>query len=118
VRGDPPGGGAPRAYVERLFDDYAAEFDQHLVDQLGYCAPQVLVRLVLAQGRQAFDDVLDLGCGTGLCGPLLRPHARRLTGLDLSAGMLEVARERAVYDQLLQAELSEHLTRTDQSLTC
>jgi predicted TPR repeat methyltransferase len=105
--------GAPRAYVERLFDDYAADFDQHLVDRLGYQAPERLLRLVQGQGRGRFDEVLDLGCGTGLCAPLLRPLARRLTGVDLSAGMLEVARRRALYDELVQADLAQHLARTE-----
>ena len=33
-------------------------------------------------------DVLDAGCGTGLCGPLVAPYARRLVGVDLSEAML------------------------------
>jgi predicted TPR repeat methyltransferase len=54
-------------------------------------------------------DVLDAGCGTGLCGPLLAPYARRLTGIDLSPGMLAHAREKQVYDELLEGELTEYL---------
>ena len=53
--------------------------------------------------------VADLGCGTGLCGPLIRPHASRLIGVDLSAAMLAKARERAVYDELLQADIAAAL---------
>ncbi len=114
VRGGPAPASAPRAYVERLFDDYAADFDHHLVDQLGYCAPAVLLQLVLDQRYDRFDAVLDLGCGTGLCGALLRPLTRRLAGVDLSVAMLDVARGRAVYDELLQADLAEHLAQTEQ----
>ena len=44
--------------------------------------------------------ILDAGCGTGLCGPLVAPHAQRLTGVDLSAGMLAQASEKGVYDEL------------------
>jgi predicted TPR repeat methyltransferase len=54
-------------------------------------------------------DILDAGCGTGLCGPLLRPLAARLIGVDLSPAMLTRARERAVYDELVQAELTTWL---------
>src|SRR5207248_233908 len=50
-------------------------------------------------------DVLDLGCGTGLCGALLRRWARTLVGVDLSPGMLEKARERGCYDRLEQGDL-------------
>ncbi|HEX8778847.1 MAG TPA: methyltransferase domain-containing protein, partial [Rhodanobacter sp.] len=54
-------------------------------------------------------DVLDAGCGTGLCAPLLRPHARRLAGVDLSGGMVEKARQRGGYDALAVAELTAYL---------
>ncbi|MBK6472076.1 MAG: methyltransferase domain-containing protein [Betaproteobacteria bacterium] len=56
-----------------------------------------------------FDAALDLGCGTGLCGPLLRPLARHLTGLDLSAAMLGRARATGVYDRLEQADAAQFL---------
>src|SRR6476620_7898555 len=54
-------------------------------------------------------DVLDAGCGTGLCGPLFAPYARRLTGVDLSPGMLARAQERNVYDELVKGELTTYL---------
>ena len=47
-------------------------------------------------------DVLDAGCGTGLCGPLVAPYARRLAGVDLSEGMLAHAKEKNVYDELIE----------------
>jgi predicted TPR repeat methyltransferase len=62
---------------------------------------------------QPFDSALDLGCGTGLCGPLLRPLVRRLQGLDLSQPMLERAAALGVYDRLHQGELVEHLLATE-----
>jgi predicted TPR repeat methyltransferase len=51
-------------------------------------------------------DILDAGCGTGLCGALLRPYARRLEGVDLSPGMLARARSTGSYDALEEAELT------------
>jgi predicted TPR repeat methyltransferase len=54
-------------------------------------------------------DVLDAGCGTGLCGPLVAPYARRLTGVDLSERMLAQARARDVYDELVKGELTAYL---------
>ena len=53
--------------------------------------------------RRRALDVLDAGCGTGLCGPLVAPYARRLVGVDLSARMLDAGRRRdSVYDELYQ----------------
>ena len=112
-------GAAPRAYVEALFDSYADDFEQHLVGQLGYRAHAVLTAPLpgLRRGKNAaakaagkpFGAALDLGCGTGLCGPLVRPWVERLIGVDVSAAMLERARSLGVYDDLLQADLSQHL---------
>src|SRR3954471_5288505 len=96
----------PRQYVQALFDAYAGEFDTHLVQTLRYDAPEVLVQR-FAGGQ--FAHALDLGCGTGLCGPLLRPLAQRLTGVDLSQNMLVKARALGVYDALHQADVVEYL---------
>jgi predicted TPR repeat methyltransferase len=57
---------------------------------------------------------LDAGCGTGLCGPLIAPYVSRLTGVDLSAGMLAKAHGRGVYDELVKGELTAYLaSQTD-----
>jgi len=103
---------APRAYVQALFDDYADGFDQHLVDVLGYQAHRQLITRLAGLQSQPFDSALDLGCGTGLCGPLLRPIVQQLTGVDLSQAMLDQAAARGVYDRLLKADLVEHLQHT------
>jgi predicted TPR repeat methyltransferase len=53
--------------------------------------------------------VLDLGCGTGLLGAALAPAAATITGVDLSAEMLERAATRGIYAQLAKAEMVEYL---------
>ncbi|MGQ3054788.1 MAG: tetratricopeptide repeat protein [Roseateles sp.] len=96
---------APVAYVEALFDMYAHNFDQHLTERLGYRTPGLLVTELQLANPPDGADVIDLGCGTGLCGPLLRPLSRRLVGVDLSNLMLAKAREQGHYDELLQGDL-------------
>lgn len=103
---------APKAYVQRLFDDYADDFDRHLVGQLGYQAHRRLVDGLAGIGGAPWASALDLGCGTGLCGPLVRPLARRLTGIDLSERMLQKARALGVYDRLEQGDLVQCLRQT------
>jgi len=102
---------APNHYVEQVFDDLADSFDTHLVEHLGYRTPTLLVEALATAlpAPTATLDILDAGCGTGLCAPLLRPYARYLAGVDLSAGMLAKATGRKVYDDLIQAELTDFL---------
>lgn len=99
---------APTGYVQALFDSYAPAFDTELVELLNYRGPQVLSQRLAQFGRR-FARALDLGCGTGLCGPLVKPLVDRLEGVDLSAEMLRGAQARGVYDALAQAELGEFL---------
>ena len=42
----------------------------------------------------------------------MAPYARRLTGVDLSDGMLAQAKEKNVYDELVKAELTDYLRNT------
>jgi predicted TPR repeat methyltransferase len=104
----------PVHYVESLFDGYAAHFDEHLVQALRYDAPRVLTQRYAGQGRR-WRHALDLGCGTGLCGPFLRQLARRVTGVDLSANMLEKARALGAYDDLCQDDIAAFLRRSGDS---
>lgn len=52
---------------------------------------------------------------TGLCGPILRPLARRLVGVDLSGAMIEQARELNLFDELVEGELTAYLNGHPQS---
>lgn len=101
---------AADGYVQAVFDGLAGEFEAHL-QAIGYRAPALLATAIgqLLPTPQATLEVLDAGCGTGLCGPLLRPYARRLAGVDLSPRMLAHARSRGVYDALIEAELGAFL---------
>ena len=101
---------ASDAYVEKVFDQFAASFDTQLAT-LKYRAPELVADALAAllPAPAAQFDIADLGCGTGLCGPLVKPWARSLAGCDLSAGMLERAAPRQVYDQLVKAELVQFL---------
>lgn len=100
---------APAAFVRELFDDYAQRFDRHLVERLEYRVPQLVGDAVAALALPGSAAIVDLGCGTGLCGPLLRPHAGRLDGVDLSNAMLERAHRLELYDQLTCDELVAYL---------
>lgn len=100
---------SPVEYVRDLFDKYARRFDDHLVSQLNYRVPELLAAQLQPLVPAAKLDVLDLGCGTGLCGPWLKPWAGVLTGLDVSGKMLEEAARKGVYDRLVAGEINAYL---------
>jgi predicted TPR repeat methyltransferase len=108
---------APDAYICRTFDAMAHVFDNHLVENLEYRAPDVLgAALSAALPPPSLDmEILDAGCGTGLCAPFLKPYAKRLTGVDLSDGMISVARARKAYDDLITVELTEFLNSRNEA---
>ncbi len=93
-------------YVSELFDAFADSFDSVLAG-LDYQAP-ALIAQTAAESVPNHPAALDLGCGTGLCGVELckRLKPSRLTGVDLSDGMLAKARERGLYDELVQADIT------------
>ncbi len=103
----------PRAYVTRLFDEYAPRFEAHLVGALGYRGPALLVEALdaVAPGRR-FDSALDLGCGTGLMGVGVRARVGRLEGVDLAPAMIARARARGIYDALEAGDAVERLARS------
>jgi predicted TPR repeat methyltransferase len=111
--------------VRGVFDAAAADYDEHLEGKLQYRGPELLRRAVASvlkageagEGRQnrsrailpSFGLVLDLGCGTGLCGSWLRPLARRLVGVDLSRNMVAQAEAKDLYDVLIVGEIMAEL---------
>lgn len=100
---------APEPYVRSLFDQYASGFDSHLCEKLGYCAPERLKSAIVELGRSGFNEALDLGCGTGLCGEAVRPLVQHLAGVDLSPNMIEIARAKGTYDILNTGSISDFL---------
>ena len=101
---------ADDAYIESTFDDFAESFDSQL-GLLNYQGPQLLaevIRRVCGAASEQFV-ILDAGCGTGLCGPLIADYAQQLIGVDLSSHMLTKASVRNIYDELIKAELTAYL---------
>ena len=102
---EPVPAAAPKKFVSELFDQCSDRFEERLVGQLKYRAPDLLFDLVEHFVPLGNLDILDLGCGTGLVGARLHPLARTLTGVDLSSNMLKIARRRQIYDDLICSEL-------------
>ena len=93
--------------VRLTYRDWADTYDRDLLDEFGYRAPHAAVD-ALERLRPSRDSViLDMGCGTGLVGELLRGLGyRHIDGLDLSPEMLEKAKARRIYRTLGEADLA------------
>ena len=101
---------APPSHIQQMFDNYARGFESHLVEVLGYSAPEALEQVVARQAgasRPAFDRMLDLGCGTGLVARRFRACTARIEGVDLAPKMVAMARESGLYDAVHQATLED-----------
>ena len=94
-----PPDAAPVDHVRSVFDQCAHDFETILVNELEYKTPELLFDLVRPHLTQGMN-ILDLGCGTGLGAQLYHPFARSLTGVDVSAKMLEKAAEKKIYSRL------------------
>lgn len=92
------GGAQDQASIRSYYDEFSARYEAQrrthapggyhaLIDDL-----EIEFALRYGQGR----DVLEVGCGTGLILEQLAPQCRRAAGVDLSPGMLELARQRGL----------------------
>ena len=111
----------PPQLLERLYAGMANTFDEHLRQRLGYRIPELLVDELqpwlgdFGQRHAQKPEMLDLGCGTGLFGLAVRKFTATSTGVDLSAAMLDKARERGVYDELVESNVLAFLHRDERN---
>ncbi len=102
---------SPRQYVQELFDQYASYYNKHVSDKLNYKVPSLLRQAVgeqlpINKGQQR---VLDIGCGTGLCGVYFRDLAVYMSGIDLSYEMLQHALSSQAYDSLCCGDVNQNI---------
>lgn len=102
---------APAEYLKNLFDQYASYYDKHLTESLRYRVPQQLHAAIYSETHAEQPEwvILDLGCGTGLCGELFKELASQLIGIDISKEMIAAAKEKNIYDELKVADIETAL---------
>ncbi|KAL7462762.1 hypothetical protein ACHAXS_003137 [Conticribra weissflogii] len=120
-------------YVSALFDGYSSRFESELVDVLHYRG-HILVYdalksaiLKLGKSTSSIQQVIDLGCGTGLLGELVANHmpSVRVFGVDLSQRMVDISRQRKgrngdiVYASVVLSDATDYLsTMKERSVDC
>ena len=104
-------GPSQQSWAVDMFDKFSSFYDQNLA-AIGNGGPMLigtmLKRLPISPENKL--DVLDAGCGTGLCVPFLKPYARLLHGCDFSVGMLQESYGKGIYDMLTRTDLTDPAT--------
>jgi predicted TPR repeat methyltransferase len=99
--------------LTEAYNAWAADYDADLL-KVQYRIPALVACMVSRLAAPGAGAVLDVGAGTGLLGDLLCPLGyRSLSGVDISSGMLNLAREREVYAELIQADVTRRLPFPD-----
>lgn len=106
-------------FVESVFSRLAHRFDQRMRTELAYQMPQLMADAIVRVRKKAnpFRGCMDLGCGTGLMGSTLTGIIGdgEVVGIDISEAMLNFARNKAIYGQLLHGDVVEVLRMTEDS---
>ena len=101
--------------LEQGYDGWAGDYDGDM-ERRGYRLPGVVTALVARHVAPDAGPILDAGAGSGLLGEWLQLAGYRdITGIDLSAGMLEQARRTGAYRVLHRMTLGESLDLPDGS---
>lgn len=94
--------------VRAFYQQRAGEYDTVLREGVGYVAPEVTARIFAGHVEDRAARIVDLGCGTGFVGQALRAYGySRVDGADFAECMLDEARAKGVYRDLLQLDLND-----------
>tara|TARA_B100000902_G_scaffold199643_1_gene190300 strand:+ start:67 stop:1785 length:1719 start_codon:yes stop_codon:yes gene_type:complete len=109
-------GKIPLKYLERHFDDYSETFDKYLLSTLHYKVPLAFSKIMKSKYEKNYslNNILDLGCGTGLCGIQIKNNFNKLVGIDISKQMLNKAKQRSIYTKLICTDIINFLKNTKQ----
>lgn len=92
------------AYSRTFFDNFASGYEESLA-RLNYQLPQKIKQLI----GTVKGTVLDLGCGTGLIAEALASTDNHFIGVDISSRMLEIARSKQLYQELINQDILTYL---------
>lgn len=99
----------------KLYDQWASSYDADM-QKWSFTAPRIIAQLAQKYIETSPGEacVVDAGCGSGLVGTeLAKLGFKAVDGLDLSDGMLKVARNTGAYRNLNIADLTQRLEAKD-----
>lgn len=105
---------SPAAYIKRLFDSYAHNFDVELQQHLRYASPDHLKTQLVRHISKPIVTALDLGCGTGLVAKSLRSCFEFIDGVDISSEMIKKSESTKLYRQLHLTDIHSFLIKNQE----
>jgi len=98
---------------QEAYDSWAEQYEADLC-AMGYRIPSMIAAAFVRYVPLDTSPVLDAGCGGGIqAEPLAMLGYGSIVGIDLSEGMLNIARSKNLYSELKQATLGEALDFPD-----
>ncbi len=99
---------------EQHYNQWSENYDNELIDELGYLGPKIAAEAFAEMVEDKQAEIIDFGCGTGLVGiQLQRLEFTVIDGLDIAQGMLDKAKDKNIYRNLTQADLTQLLSIED-----
>ncbi len=99
--------------IKLVYEEWAQNYDSDNDHLLGTVSQPQCVKLVARELEDKDAKVIDVGCGTGLVGKHLKAFGfNSFDGIDISEGMLEVAKTRG-YQKLFLGSLNKNLPIND-----
>jgi predicted TPR repeat methyltransferase len=111
---------ASEGQLRTMYAHRAGFWDRGSASPHGYRGADLVSSALDRFGGEGLD-IADVGCGTGLVGKLVAKRARQLVGIDLSAAMMQKARQKGVYHRLHEGDLIAFLNDHPESfdaVTC
>lgn len=98
---------AERKPTKSLYDEWAHNYENDLVNTLGYTAHIIVANALAALLQPRHLSIIDIGCGTGLVAQQLSQHGfTSIDGIDISQDMLAHAKTKSIYRRLLLGDMN------------
>ena len=100
--------------LEHIYKNWAKKYEDDVINLAGYVGHLITSELLLSYLRNTQAKIFDAGCGTGLVGEILNKNSfQNLIGADFSQEMLNIAKQKNVYQSLDLVDLTKKLDYED-----